>query len=486
MNKENDDRSISKEMFHSIISGEMASTSKLDPSAMKNDSKKRHFSERSKKDSKIIVSFLHESCASELPVTSCETYANHRSHSTPMKVVLFMGAVRDMKKFENENLASVCESLNIPLVGCRLGPVPEFTSKILQILTFHCAMNRLKPALRQLHQNKLQLSTKKMKVSSNHYSQSFEKKNYSDPRFKNERNRLHFIATLTISSSELTSSLPRRSYVIWTMVRLIVCALWRSRVASSRQTVVNPSTDESQSTTAWNLENIVSFVFNDGLSLTIKQNDLVDMLAEKHQAAPSEYQILEALCQLRDRAVQLQQLDFRTSTNDNVIFENTFGFLVSSEIQNLQTEPVKEPPFLCALELFDDRTNVTESITKTKVDKYTNLFEIFYSKSSLSLSMDNLYSGTALVFLHIEDSKLSTENVSSGKCRGAIEGYRRMLRRTLSNESIPLIHDLVVPNQIVDHISTSVTMLQHLVYQRQLFGLLKTKCALDGKKSKCT
>ncbi len=473
-NKRTEDNSISKDVFHSIISNEIfpSSSSQDFSTGNKHMKRKRKHGEKSNDthNPEIIVSFLHESCACELPVSSpCGKQMQHlEKNRTPKKVILFMGAVRDMTENENKNLAFVCKSLNIPLVGCRLGPVAEFTSKILQILTVHVAKKKLKPALLKLHQNQNQsvditTPTKKKKEWTNISNGDVKsvKRIGKCPLIKDVTNRLHVIVTLDLPSSALTSSLSERSYVMWTIVRLTVCTLWRSRVASSRQSKTNLETDSISHTAnaaACDLENVLTFSFNDGLFLTIEQNALVDMLAKKHQAAPSEYQILEALCALRDKSVRSRSLTKSQNNDIDRWNETAFSDLLEDEKGRLS----KTSSFIYALKLEEVNSN------SNCIDQH-GLLDMFYSEYKKDECRNDPCSGTILAIFTVKSPHSGTQKESEGDSCKSLEA-------TLSREGIPLLQDSLVLNSMVDYASTSVTMLQHLIYQEEaLFGLMKKK-----------
>lgn len=80
----------------------------------------------------------------------------------------------------------------------------------------------------------------------------------------------------------------------WCLVRLCVCSLYRSKFASTARDA---------------LDNKLSFIFQDGLTINLDQRDFISSLAEKHQAAPSERQILEELCRRRDDALSQEECD---------------------------------------------------------------------------------------------------------------------------------------------------------------------------------
>ncbi len=84
----------------------------------------------------VVAAYLHESCDAELPCWSNNDQLCKRNKEVK-HIFLFCGAVRDMTNAEHETLSSICNKLKIPLLPCRLGPVPEFTSKIVSVAGHH-------------------------------------------------------------------------------------------------------------------------------------------------------------------------------------------------------------------------------------------------------------------------------------------------------------------------------------------------------------
>ncbi|OQR88556.1 hypothetical protein THRCLA_22843 [Thraustotheca clavata] len=214
----------------------------------------------------VIAATLHESSDAELP---CFDLQNEQQDDS-VQIVLFLGAVRDMLPSENKILERICNEQSIPLTGVRLGSVPEFTSKILSVVAYHQASGVLANALKTAIQNINQVNepaSKRQKIQD----------------ISTAQQHMHVVCSIPISSDQLTPILANRSCEMWTMVRLAVVTLWRSRIASSNATYLSTS---------------LSFLFQDGKTLTLKQDELVNSLAEQHQAAPSEYQILNAFCKM--------------------------------------------------------------------------------------------------------------------------------------------------------------------------------------------
>jgi hypothetical protein len=215
-----------------------------------------------------IAATLHESSDDELPCWNCLPQSQ-----TDVEIVLFLGAVRDMTQMELKCLHQVCHGNSIPLLKMRLGPVPEFTSKVLAVVAFHHAHGYLGPAVQTLMASREIFSRKRCLESSN----------LQKAVASNATTTLHIICMVPIASDQVTTSLEERSRTLWCMVRFTVVSLWRSRLAASGGPDASP------------LCNSLTFVFVNGRILTLQQEDLVRSMAEQHQAAPSEFQILSVI-----------------------------------------------------------------------------------------------------------------------------------------------------------------------------------------------
>ena len=210
----------------------------------------------------VVSATLHESSENELPCWDEDCGgANDESHSTRrVQLCLFLGAVRDMTNEEYDCLPP--STLRI-----RLGPVPEFTSKILSVVAFHHAHQRLIPATLRLQRAKQQ----------KHSSACLPKATCLDlpstfPRF-------HFVCCFP-ELSEISTALNKRSLALWCLVRCTVAALWRSNVARRKQ--------DNRETTRF-----TAVLGGSGQHATATESMLFEM-AERHEAAPSEYQVLKA------------------------------------------------------------------------------------------------------------------------------------------------------------------------------------------------
>lgn len=86
---------------------------------------------------------------------------------------------------------------------------------------------------------------------------------------------LHVVCTVPISSREVSTDLKNRDRVHWSLVRVIVCTLWRSRLVSSDSGVSHL--------------NSLCLVFDDGVTIYLSENEFVARLANQHQAPHASF-----------------------------------------------------------------------------------------------------------------------------------------------------------------------------------------------------
>ncbi len=361
----------------------------------------------------VVAGILHESSKAELPcfdVTPTKT--------SNLQVCLFLGAVRDMYMWENSVLQTCCSQQQVPLVHVRLGPVCEFTSKILSVVACHHAHNRLGPAMLQSCQK--QQNNKNIQDAVNTQSRVGTRK-------------LHVVCFVSSSSAALSSDLQLRSRQLWALVRVVVCTLWRSRLAS------NISTNSP-------LENELTIVFADGILLTFDQQELVSSLAEQHQAAPCEHQIIQALVKKRD--FQLNQLRNRLDTSRaEALIDKSFQ-LQDSEV----------PTFaLDVLEAGDD-----------------SLMNSLYSYEQGNKTSTK--GGQLLLLLRIR-------NEMGGVTRHDDKNVE-VFKAACENRGIPVLVESLIANntEIQDYEAATITMLQHFIYQDRLFPVLDRLYSKQEKK----
>ncbi|EJK48040.1 hypothetical protein THAOC_33199 [Thalassiosira oceanica] len=378
----------------------------------------------------VMAAVLHESMDNELP---CWEGAKDEAVG-PARLCLFLGAVRDMTNEESAMLTRVCSALNMPLLSFRLGPVPEFTSKILSVVTFHNAVGVLGSAVWQMWKRKQNTTETDREANMAVVG----------------RRLLHVICDIPMSSAALTHDLAARSRTLWCVVRLCVCALWRSKLASS-------SVSTETSPTA--LENTLSFVFEDGIILTLDQEDLVKTLAEKHQAAPSEHQILVALCQKRDEVVgennkPSMKRFLKKSIKDwrNRYPQNSSCYCLHISKQNKRTEK-------------------------------PSLIDCIYSNQSVA---QRSTSANALIFAHL--AIRNDTSVESDNCK-----YASVFEKL----GVPVFTSNIIQDDSLnqDAEASAITMLQHFEYQQRLLPAIyacvgpetyerKKQQKREGRKSK--
>ena len=227
------------------------------------------------------------------------------------------------------------------------------------------------------------------------------------------------------------------------MVRCTVTSLWRSRLAGG-------GTYSSINT----VSNRLTFLFQDGATLTLPQNYLVKSLAEQHQAAPSEYQILRML---RDKLEALPAIDpvkDWTSTS-RAIWR-----------QLLEKDEAGKPT--CVID-FDFGSSDTELDNP----------QLFYSPISNSVNnstrKNEQNESCALILLPLwhgeEDESVASTSTTTTTL---LNERRRAMLRVARKEKIPLVpgRSILDTGRCIDQEGATITMLQHLVYQGRLFKLL--------------
>jgi len=378
---------------------------------------------------KAVAAYLHESCDSELP---CWGWNNVEDGEDDVveQVFIFLGAVRDMTELENLALSRACHNLNIPLVGCRLGPVIEFTSKILSVVTYHFHRRVLGRKLVELWKRRLDRS------------REMNSEILSVPRTTNRT--IHTIALVPMNSQSLTSDPLQRKRIMWCMVRICVCSLWRSKLASA---------STSSSTSSEPLNNVLTFLFDDGIRITLKQREFTSAMAEKHKAAPSERQILEELCHRRD--VAISKID-----NIHIDVKQTCNDIVSST-KSLST---------FALD-FTNHCNLPNHHSRKEI------MNVAYSRRLFKrIDMDKETPSWTLFTIIRVRSNLDNQlcNNTDGPTK-RIESIHKILLQALSKAGVQVRNQtLLLGQSSQDDEACTVTMLQHLDYQGYLYPLLNS------------
>ena len=337
---------------------------------------------------KLVAAILHESSESELPCFNVEP------DETPnLQICLFLGAVR------------------VPIVRVRLGPVSEFTSKILSVVAHHDAYQRLGPALLQLCRNQ---DTKK---AVDHIKQ--------ENRTAGTQ-KLHVLCFMPIRSEALSCDLSRRSRALWALVRVTVCTLWRSRLASSKEDRKIP------------LHNGLAIIFVDGVVVSLEQDELVTSLAEQHQAAPCEYQILHALCKKRDEVMSLQNGHWNAKWADELL-------------ESLVSKQSSVPPFAVDVCSNDDASD-GEDLLATLYSAETNI--------------GSMNGGQLFLLLRIRNDG---DQVNQNK------ELADQVKEACERRGIPVLRESLVAHSIQDVEAATVTMIQHFIYHGRWFPTLERR-----------
>ena len=393
---------------------------------------------------RVMAAYLHESCDAELP---CWGWDRHGADNIDddddavEEVFLFLGAVRDMTESENRALSRACIALELPLVPCRLSPVPEFTSKILSVVGYHYFRRVLGGGLVELWRRR-------------HYRLSREMNSVTSlpPTYPQSNNRtIHAIALVPMGSRSLSADPLRRNRVMWCMVRLCVCSLWRSRLASDASS--SPSSSSSSSPEA--LNNLLTFLFEDGVGITLSQKEFTSSMAGKHRAAPSERQILEELCDRRDaltsmpdgNGVKQSCKDILSSSMPSSGDDNRDTFALDFTIR------CDKPSRHSSRELmnlaYSNRLFQTAGWNRRRIPTSWTLFTILNVRSDLNHQSCN------------------------GESTKRSDMIYKVLMRSISKGGIQVTNQTsLLGHTSQDDEACTITMLQHVDYQGYLYQLL--------------
>lgn len=409
-----------------------------------------------------IAATLHESSNCELPcfgdILDADTSLEHENgdnnnnQQQPLHLCLFLGAVRDMLPIEYQALENACKSTaevneTIPLVKVRLGSVPEFTSKILSVVSFHSAHGRLFSAMQQLVRTNNDLMASETRPQKNTDSNETTTGTMSKIRTPPQ---LHILCLVPLRSNEITIDLDRRNRSIWCLVRVLVTSLWRSKFASSQAT--SP------------LENQLTLVFLDGKYTSLRQREWVSSLAEQHQAAPSEYQVLNALV---DRINQQTKKD---GPAKSVNWDH-----MATEILNFIASTTQE-----------SRDTSTRTVISLEQDAPADLTNHFYGEATTAAARSGDFaSRNPLVFFPISSSTRIGVNSRDG-CESdeALRILQQAFLRAFDRDPLlwRVYHQSIVASSSLDRDeksmhkiecedweASSITVLQHFMYQDRLF-----------------
>ena len=425
--------------------------------------KKRKFSEAEGIPDTIAI-FLHETSNEELPCFG--TYENiSTSYSSPKHVFIFLGAVRDMTKNEYFALSKACDDFKIPLCGCNLGRTAEFTSKIIIAIMSHHKCNKLGNAINLLYKRAKESNSLGIKgfVDENESrceDKNIQKSNSNDDLIKRDKMQqltAHFIYLFPMKSIDLSLDLSTRS-MTWFLVRSCVCALWRSRLASS--------TNTSQELNC--LQNEFSIIFNDGICLFFQQSDLVSSLAKKHQAAPTEHQILTAIIRKRDDALhKLMTCD----SKGKIDWKKTlFPSLPHHEEEQIERK------------IFYLSRSFTE---KDSIDCMGDFFSSFYARSCSCQNSDMYEHETnSSYYAFVIDASIHASMFGASIIEKSEElgKSRKKISKFAKKEGIKLKclhHATEVTITSIDFVASFISMIQHFHYHGVLIKTMQNTSRLE-------
>jgi hypothetical protein len=389
---------------------------------------------------KVIAVTLHESSDNEFPCWDDDDNMDSRvdtMFAKPIQVCFFLGAVRDMYKNENRMLRQICDQNHVPLLRVRFGPVSEFTSKILSVLSYHANHLRVKLGCeRTLARNQRSMN-----------DTTTESIMTVDPTL------LHFICHVPISTDAVTTALSNRTRLMWCLVRCTVTSLWRSKLAGGKNTASRhpPPT------------NRLSLLFNDGIVLTLDQNDLVVDMASNHQAAPSEYQVLAAI---RKKLDKLQEQFRDTKQGDR---------LSSSTLQHALFYDTNQNHWHCPSICIDLMIQIDPSECDFSFYKPMDHQERSKLKASTKSKALTQTIAICISLRSDTDPSINPDKIEAlGSMRSKI--YQAIMDTCeISKKKEPLLqisgHPLINLDGCVDEEGASITMIQHLAYQGRLINL---------------
>ncbi len=440
-------------------------------------------------NTQIVAGILHETCP-EFPcfgldsIPPCngndnendnDLHQNHnhsRSRIRRYKMFLFLGAVRDMTSMENDTLATICNKTNIPLIGVRFGTVPEFTSKILSILAFHHAHNVLGGAVRRLlldldidKQRQRGRVEKNRTIMSNGKSLSQKQPR---PRF---RTCLHVICTVPIPSTHLSTDLKDRDRIHWCLVRVIVCTLWRSRLvssSSSSSSPTSPTVDHS---------NTLCLIFSDRVVVHLSEEGFVQKMAERHQAAPSEYQVLNTLKETMDSTSTTMSGSTSSSTVQGSMKNKKMAKFILGAIEDKLPIPITSMICLGEIPVGKSKRPSSSDSLGSSSDPMM-LTRRFYSDEKQSHDTNNASDRGIIALLSVGmDSKKSIfarsdsdTDTADAKSSSLDEGkFIKALISASAKRNIVIHHEtMCMQKAIQDREAASIVCVQHFCHQNRI------------------
>jgi hypothetical protein len=208
---------------------------------------------------------------------------------------------------------------------------------------------------------------------------------------------------------------------------VIVCTLWRSKLMSS-------------SASASSHKNSLNLVFEDGVVVSLHEGKFVAALAEQHQAAPCEYQILTALKE-----------KLATTSPPDGDWNKKLAIDAFQDISSASSLPVT-----CTVSIEPDAPN--------------SLSESFYSLESSNQTRDHAIV-IVLDILPPSQQRDKTRKIQDSFLRASYKA------------NIPVLRQTLVADACQDREASTVIALQHFCYQSRMFA----SCQHDpraGKKRK--
>ncbi|XRB09503.1 BTHB domain-containing protein [Pycnococcus provasolii] len=257
------------------------------------------------------VLLLHEDYPDELPVWDARPSTDDEAaHSQITDVVCVLGAVRDMTTQEQRDVFNAAKQRGVPVAGANLGRVAEFTSKVILSLQAHHAAGRLRRATQQLFGQRRGESESSIvqklaplrgwtwdghRTTSSSAAAAAAMADAGEPK-KTKSFRLHLVMMLPFPSSRLGVDESTRDD-LHPAIQAAVWCLWRSRIASeaARASKDDQSADDDSDRDDHGMKPRLTLAFEDGARITVSGRRLVRRMAERHQAAPCEFQVIEAL-----------------------------------------------------------------------------------------------------------------------------------------------------------------------------------------------
>lgn len=238
-----------------------------------------------------------------------------------LHLLVCLGAVRDMSAAEEAAVARACARVAVPCAAANLGRTAEFTSKIMAAMAAHATAGVLGPAVRALLRSAAGggLGARPPNKLPPRPPLPPPATAAPAPQPPQPPARIHLLAGVRFGSAELSEDPGARERML-PLLRLVVNALWRSRLGAAAEPEPCAAGAEAEGVAAARAqqgpaaraptgtgspclpEMALTLCFADGAVLSLRQAELVRALAHAHQAAPSEWQLLRALCAQRDEA----------------------------------------------------------------------------------------------------------------------------------------------------------------------------------------